>query len=455
MGSNILYIEGTGATLTWYTGPGGTGTNLGSGSPLVITPTSGFNTYYAYISGTCNTVETSVTASVGGAANVILTPVTVPVAVVVCEDGPWSYYEDPTNPNKYIFAVRWGATNAAAKAAAIISVSINGAPIWHEATRSTGIKDASYILPRYWNVDIGSNTLVDPVDIKFFYDPAEIASITADRDAELTALNLITPGRYFAVPFRWFKTVGMPFSAGLINDGNNFAFPSLDLPAAGSGTESGVTYVEFDGIPSFSGGTGGVGISPFGGISLPVSITTIEAVPVKNQYIQVRWTTVLEVNNQGFDVMRSEDGFNFVKVGYVNGHNNSTVTNNYTFDDKAVNSNKMYYYKLRQIDNDGKSSETKIVNAMITGGAALTVGEFYPNPTNNKTSIDIFNVSDKEMTLKVYDMIGNLVHSETNHLIRGNNKMSIDMNNLADGNYSAVITFDGREVSVKKIVVQK
>jgi hypothetical protein len=29
------------------------------------------------------------------------------------------------------------------------------------------------------------------------------------------------------------------------------------------------------------------------------------------------------------------------------------------------------------------------------------------------------------------------------------------MNYLADGNYSAVITFDGREVTVKKIIVQK
>jgi hypothetical protein len=310
-------------------------------------------------------------------------------------------------------------------------------------------------MPRYWNVDIGSNTLVDPVDVKFFYDPSEIASITADRDARLAVLNSITPGRYFAVPFRWFKTVGMPFSPTLINDGNNFAFPSLDLPAASTGTENGVTYVEWAGIPSFSGGTGGVGISPFGGVALPVTLTSIEAVPIQNQYIQVRWTTVSEVNNKGFDVMRSEDGFNFTKVGYVNGHNNSTETKHYTFDDKTVVAGKMYYYKLRQIDNDGKTSETKIVNAMITGGSSLVVGEFYPNPTNNMTSLDIFNVSDKEMTMKVYDMIGNLVHVETTSLAKGVNKMSLNMNYLADGNYSAVITFDGREVTVKKIVVQK
>ena len=153
--------------------------------------------------------------------------------------------------------------------------------------------------------------------------------------------------------------------------------------------------------------------------------------------------------------MRSEDGFNFTKVDYVNGHNNSTETNHYTFDDKTVVSGKMYYYKLRQIDNDGKTSETKIVNAMITGGSSLVVGEFYPNPTNNMTSLDIFNVSDKEMTMKVYDMIGNLVHVETTSLAKGVNKMSLNMNYLADGNYSAVITFDGREVTVKKIVVQK
>lgn len=45
---------GTGATLQWYTGPNGTGTNVGSGTPITVSPTS-TTTYYARYEGTCNT----------------------------------------------------------------------------------------------------------------------------------------------------------------------------------------------------------------------------------------------------------------------------------------------------------------------------------------------------------------------------------------------------------------
>ncbi|MBK8658632.1 MAG: HYR domain-containing protein [Bacteroidetes bacterium] len=42
-------VGGAGATLTWWTGAGGTGTNLGSANPLTVGP----GTYYARVTGTC------------------------------------------------------------------------------------------------------------------------------------------------------------------------------------------------------------------------------------------------------------------------------------------------------------------------------------------------------------------------------------------------------------------
>jgi hypothetical protein len=51
-------VTGTGATLTWWTGTGGTGSNLGSTNPLNVGP----GTYYARVTGTCGSpVEASVT----------------------------------------------------------------------------------------------------------------------------------------------------------------------------------------------------------------------------------------------------------------------------------------------------------------------------------------------------------------------------------------------------------
>ena len=53
-------VTGTNAVLTWWTGSGGTGTNLGSSNPLTVGP----GTYYARVTGDCGSaVEASVTVA--------------------------------------------------------------------------------------------------------------------------------------------------------------------------------------------------------------------------------------------------------------------------------------------------------------------------------------------------------------------------------------------------------
>ncbi len=64
-------VSGTNAVLTWWTGAGGTGTNLGSSNPLTVGP----GTYYARVTGDCGgAVETSVT--VGSKVDVSVTSAT-------------------------------------------------------------------------------------------------------------------------------------------------------------------------------------------------------------------------------------------------------------------------------------------------------------------------------------------------------------------------------------------
>ncbi len=59
--------------------------------------------------------------------------------------------------------------------------------------------------------------------------------------------------------------------------------------------------------------------------ALPVTLVSLTAMPVSNQYIQVAWETSLEINNSGFEVQRSTDGVNFADMGWVAGHGNTTV----------------------------------------------------------------------------------------------------------------------------------
>jgi len=70
---------GSGANFNWYTGIGGTGSNLGNSNPLNVAPAT-TTTYYAYATGTCNTVEESITVTVQDLVNPTITcPATVNV----------------------------------------------------------------------------------------------------------------------------------------------------------------------------------------------------------------------------------------------------------------------------------------------------------------------------------------------------------------------------------------
>ena len=49
------------------------------------------------------------------------------------------------------------------------------------------------------------------------------------------------------------------------------------------------------------------------------------------------------------------------KIGFVNGYGNSNSLKEYSFEDSKL-SNTSYYYRLKQMDNDGSFSYSNVVN---------------------------------------------------------------------------------------------
>ena len=447
MGSPITlsasgYTAGTGASPIWWTDSLGTGTNVGTGDTVTTLLTS--NNYYIRLEGTCNAVEASVNTTIGAPLNVILATDPITNSTNYCDEGAWTYYEHPTIPNKYIFAIKWGLANDTIKPLANVSIYNEGATIFSEAVRTGGIVDAAYLMKRYWNVDLAGASLNEPVAIKFYYDTSEIVAINNDRDTHIVTLNTMSPGTYFNVPMKWFKTIGIPFDPTLINDGNNFSFPFVELHPSNVGTESSINYVQFDSILSFSGGGAGVGISPFSGVTLPVSLINLKATPINNEYIRVSWTTLTEINNKGFEVYRSIDGIHFEKIAYIDGHDNTSTQNDYYFNDLAVNKNQVYYYKIKQIDIDNKEVYTNVVAAIINELDGIKISEFYPNPSNQLSYINVLVTNNTNINIDLYDALGQKVSSMSTKLLKGNNTVPFNTSHLSSGVYMANILLDNK-----------
>jgi hypothetical protein len=189
--------------------------------------------------------------------------------------------------------------------------------------------------------------------------------------------------------------------------------------------------------------------------ALPIKLVYLKAEPVNNKFIKVSWQTSLEIDNKGFEVMRSEDAVNFTTIGWVDGNGYSTSPISYQYDDLNVVANKTYYYRLNQIDFSGISELTNIVSARITDNDLMLVSEFMPNPTYGNTKIIVNSSFDTNIKVKFYSQLGQELHSENFEIKVGSNNLVFDLDRLADATYNAVIIASDKVYSRKLIIAKK
>jgi len=74
--------------------------------------------------------------------------------------------------------------------------------------------------------------------------------------------------------------------------------------------------------------------------------------------VKLFWKTESELNNIGFNILRSEDGKNYVKINstIIEGLGTSVIGQAYTYEDTDVVNGKTYYYLLEDIEGSGKTT---------------------------------------------------------------------------------------------------
>jgi hypothetical protein len=138
--------------------------------------------------------------------------------------------------------------------------------------------------------------------------------------------------------------------------------------------------------------------------ALPVRLLTF-AGNVVNKEVLLKWTTGNEYNNAGFDIERS-NGSEWKKIGNVASRGNSTGNSNYTFTDHSP-LNGLNYYRLKQVDLDGKFSYSNVVKAELRG--SNYVYQNSPNPFRSATVLNYYVAANAKVNITVYDLQGKQV----------------------------------------------
>jgi hypothetical protein len=187
------------------------------------------------------------------------------------------------------------------------------------------------------------------------------------------------------------------------------------------------------------------------GQTFPVELTAFRAQIIENA-AQLFWSTESEENNAGFEVQRSTDGKNFETLDFVEGHGTTYEAQEYIFDDKTIRQNTTYYYRLKQMDFDGKFEYTDVVTARIEGNA--NAGLFYPNPAiGGATKLNYATSTSGKVNVTVYNISGQAVTELVRNVESGSNVLEFDFSALSKGNYFVKLE-NGSDRQYQKLVIE-
>ena len=156
----------------------------------------------------------------------------------------------------------------------------------------------------------------------------------------------------------------------------------------------------------------------------------------KGNNIELRWRTETELNNYGFIIERSNQNSDWLVRGFVRGNGSSSLPNDYTFTDLEINDSGNYKYRLKQLDYDGSFEYSKVVSVTVDVPALFSLSQNYPNPFNPETRIDYTIPEQQNVSLKVYNMLGEVVKELVNEVKpAGTYKIKFDGAHLPSGVY--------------------
>jgi hypothetical protein len=311
----------------------------------------------------------------------------------------------------------------------------------------------------YRPIQLSSISASATIQAEYFYaDPNGVGFLTAQKDP---TLNHVTKGEYWVVnspAVNATVTLSWDSNSGIVDD-------LVNLKVAGW---NGTTWKDLG-----NGGTTG-GVSPATGTvstSAVASLATYGAYTLASantnnplpiglslftaEYgmsgVEIRWITETETNNDYFVVERTADAEQFEKISQVKGAGTSTLQHTYFIMDLKPLAG-VQYYRLKQVDFDGRASYSKLISIDIPNTASWVVS---PNPSSGSEFMVNFSVKDlgKQAFVKVQDTEGKEIFQLDAGLLSSSQIKVVPPQNLQPGIYVISIAVE-QEVVRQKLVIR-
>ncbi|MFT5168981.1 MAG: choice-of-anchor B domain-containing protein [Saprospiraceae bacterium] len=189
-------------------------------------------------------------------------------------------------------------------------------------------------------------------------------------------------------------------------------------------------------------------VMELGSPPLPVELSKFDVLP-EDKKVRLEWTTASEENSAYFEIERSTDGTDFETIGKVDALGRSFEKAEYASYDEAPFKGDNYY-RLKQVDLDGKFEYSEIVNVYFS----TSVVEIYPTFISGEQILKVlFTESADDLQFNLYNIQGQLLQS---YLLSGTEgeEVQVPLADLQNGTY-VVHAFDDTQQVTRRVVVAK
>ena len=149
---------------------------------------------------------------------------------------------------------------------------------------------------------------------------------------------------------------------------------------------------------------------------VPIGLTNFSA-KRNGARVDLSWVTASETNNDYFAVERwIEDGSytenSFVMIDMVKGNGTTSAAHHYYYSDTPPGRSQTIYYRLRQVDFDGKSNYSQVVAVLFD--PLGTIIKVYPNPGSTCFTLEVDGKSANPVGVEMIDAAGRQIESHEN-----------------------------------------
>ena len=168
---------------------------------------------------------------------------------------------------------------------------------------------------------------------------------------------------------------------------------------------------------------------------MPVTLSKFTGILLQNNRVQLNWETSMEINCNYFIIERSLEGNIFSEAARISGNGTTSLFHSYSLIDNIPSSaESVIYYRLRQVDFDGKSNLSTVVPIKLKKeNQVLSVS---PNPFINFLNISLEWSKTERITIRIINVQGMEVFSKASQINKGPNYIKLDeLSKLPSGNY--------------------